>query len=417
MRRRRHLLLGSVVMFLLAGCTGADEGEMTEPKPAKLTGEITVAASGGESELETLQEVADAFEAENEGTTVVLDTVEEPGELIAKLTTAFLAQTPPDVFVLNYRRLGGLEATGGIAPVEGVDTSGLFDKPLEAFTFDGELACLPSNASSMVVYFNPAVFEEAGVEPPQPGWTQDDMLAKAHELADKGVSAIGFSTELIRLAPFVWSNGGEFFDSLEDPTAVDLSSDEAREAIDFMLELQETGMDATERAGQEPEDAFAAGKIGMYLDSRRAVPGFRGAKKLAFDVASVPAAETATTVLHSDGYCVTKLAENPDVAKAFAEYVVIGDGGRILAEAGRIVPVNEELANSPSFLTPGEDPVSSQIFIDQLELARPLPHSPTWNEAEEVTEEILTQLFAGELSVDEAIEQIQQETERELAKD
>lgn len=417
MRERRHLTaIGTATLFLFVACTEDDREKKQPVQPTLLSGSITVAAAGGDSEIATLQEMAEAFQAANEGTTVVLDTVEEPGDLIAKITTALVAQNPPDVFVLNYRRLGGIAASGGIEPVQGVDTSGLFEKPLEAFTFDGQLLCLPSNASSMVVYYNPTLFDEAGVGTPQPGWTWDDMLSSARALADAGTSAIGFSTELIRLAPFVWSNGGEFIDSIEDPTAVELGSAPAREAIAFMLDLQDTGMSATDRAGQEPEDAFTAGEIAMYLDSRRAVPGFRDTTRLEFDVAPVPQAETATTVLHSDGYCVTKLAKNQELARAFAEYAVFGDGARILAEAGRTVPVLRSLAESESFLTPGEPPASSQVFLDQLEQARALPHSPTWNEAEELTEELLTQLFAGNITIDEAIDQIRSGTERELAK-
>jgi multiple sugar transport system substrate-binding protein len=166
--------------------------------------------------------------------------------------TAFAAGQPPDVFVLNYRRLGRFATEGAVEPVAGVDTSELFQKPLEAFTFDGELVCLPSNASSMVVYVNTELFADAGVDLPQAGWTWDDMLAKARALKAKGVSAFGFDTELIRLAPFVWSNGGEIVDDPETPTVVDLSSSEAREALQFLVDLQATGQSATDRAAQAP---------------------------------------------------------------------------------------------------------------------------------------------------------------------
>ena len=122
------------------------------------------------------------------------------------------------------------------------------------------------------------------------------------------------------------------------------------------------------------------------------------------------------SVLHSDGYCVTKDSENKALAHAFAAFAVTGDGARTLAESGRTVPVSEAVAQSESFLDPNNPPASSQVWLDQLADARSLPHSPTWNEAEEVTEEVLIQLFAGELSVDEAIEEIATRSSQELAK-
>ena len=198
--------------LLSAGCGEDDDKKQTS---AKLAGSITVAAAGGEGEIKALQGVADEFMVDNPGTTVTLDTVEGAGDLISKLTTAFAAQSAPDVFVLNYRRLGGFAASGVIEPVPSGGTEGMYDEPLEAFTFDGKLLCRPSNASSMVVYYNTKLFAQAGVDVPDADWTWDDLKSTATALKAKGVSSIGFETALIRLAPFVWSNGGEIVDDAD----------------------------------------------------------------------------------------------------------------------------------------------------------------------------------------------------------
>jgi multiple sugar transport system substrate-binding protein len=409
----RSKIAGLVAMALLsAGC--GDDDNNKQPS-TKLAGTITVAAAGGEGEIKALQGVADAFMTDNPGTKVTLDTVEGAGDLISKLTTAFAAQSAPDVFVLNYRRLGGFAARGVIEPVPSGGTDGMYDEPLEAFTFDGKLLCRPSNASSMVVYYNTELFAQAGVDVPSADWTWDDLRSTATALKAKGVSSIGFETALIRLAPFVWSNGGEIVDDVDEPTTVDLSSPEAKEAIQLLLDLQKSGMSATDRAAQDPEEAFTAGKVAMYLDSRRAVPGFRKTEGLAFDVAPVPTKKESVSVLHSDGYCVTKAGKNKALAEAFAAYATTGAGASVLAKSGRTVPVKKSIAESTDFLSP-EAPKSSQVWLDQVDAARPLPHTPTWNEAEGVTEEILTQLFAGKLGLDEAIADIAAQTKVELAK-
>jgi len=400
--------------LVLTGCMSPG-GEPAAPSSGTaLSGTIRVAAAGGEGEIKAVQRVAAAFTAGHTGTKVELDTVAEAGELISKLTTEFVAGDQPDVFVLNYRRLGGFAAKGVIEPVPSAASDGLYPKPLEAFTFDGQLLCRPSNASSMVVYINTTLFDRAGVPLPIKDWTWDDLLSTATALKAKGIPAIGFETLLIRLAPFVWSNGGEVVDDLDAPTMVDLSSPEARAAMAFMLDLQKQGLSATDRAAQDPEEAFAAGRTAMHLDSRRAVPGFRKTAGLSFDVAQVPTKKTATSVLHSDGYCVTKGSKNKALAQAFADFAVNGEGATLLAEAGRTVPVRKAVAESAAFLAPDKAPKSSRVFLDQLELARPLPHSATWNEAEGATDEILTQLFAGKTTLDKAILDIAAETKRKL---
>ena len=409
----RKAIVGLVAMAVLsAGCAEDDKPRTT----GTLSGAITLAAAGGEGEIKALQQVADAFMTANPGTTVTLDTVEGAGDLISKLTTSFAAHSAPDVFLLNYRRLGGLAASGVIEPVPSGSTEGMYDEPLKAFTFDGTLLCRPSNASSMVVYLNTALFTQAGVELPKADWTWDDLKATATALKAKGVTSIGFETALIRLAPFVWSNGGKIVDDEDKPTTVDLASAEAKEAIQLLLDLQKAGMSATDRAAQDPEAAFSAGKVAMYLDSRRAVPGFRKTAGLAFDVAPVPAKKRAVSVLHSDGYCVTKDSKNKDLAQAFSAYATTGDGANVLAKSGRTVPVKKSVAESADFLSTGLLPKSSQVWLDQIDTLRSLPHTPTWNEAEGVTEEILTQLFAGKTTLEKAIADIAAQSKIELAK-
>ncbi len=405
----------TLTVGLLAVACGTEERERPTTGGA-LTGTITVAAAGGSGEIGALEQMATAFEQGHPGTTVVVDGVDAAGELNAKLTTAFAAGSPPDVFVINYRRMGAIAAKGVIEPPPSGATEGLYPGPLSAFTFDGTLLCRPSNASSMVVYLNTELFARAGVPVPEVGWTWDDLRSTAAALKAKDVSAIGFETGLIRLAPFVWSNGGEIVDSTEAPTRVDLSGTEAKEAVQLLLDLQKTGMSATDRAAQDPEDAFTAGKVAMYLDSRRAVPGLRKIEGLAFDVVGVPTSKSAVSVLHSDAYCVSKAGKNKALADAFAAYAVTGDGAVVLAESGRTVPLKRSVAESAAFLAPDKAPARAQVFLDQVASLRALPHVPTWNEAEAVTEEILTQLFAGRTTLDKAIADIAAQTRVELAR-
>ncbi len=404
--------LAALALFGTAACSSG-----VKKSDSQSGGSITVQLSGGDSEIAAAQELVSAFEASHPGTSVTLVPVASQGDHIAKLATSFAAGNPPDVFLINYRRLGSFARPEVIDAVDVSAAKGLYPSTVSAFTRDGQLQCLPQNASSMVIYFNTALFAKTGVALPEPGWTWDDMLATARALQAKGVEAVGFETELIRLAPFVWSNGGEIVDDQAEPAKVTLDSPKAREAVQFLLDLQRTGLDATQRAAQEPEEAFIAGRTAMLLESRRVVPSLRKTDGLDFDVVGVPKKETATSVLHSDGYCVAAKSRNRALGRAFAEYAVSDEGATVLARTGRTVPSRQSLAESPVFLDPAAAPKSGQVYLDALPTVRAMPGAAGWNEAEETASEILTQLFAGKLSLDAAVERIGRDTATVLAQE
>jgi multiple sugar transport system substrate-binding protein len=414
----RRLALAALPIVLALGCNSGTSGG-DAPTGGRVGGTIRVQASGGDSEIAALREMAEAFETAHPGTTVELTAVAEQGEHIAKLLTSFAGGAPPDVFLLNYRRLGPFVEKDVIDPARlggEVGEGDLYEPAVKAFTFDGRLACVPQNVSSIVTYVNPALFTKAGVALPDGNWTVAEALTTARALSARGVEAIGFDPVLRTLAPFVWSAGGEVVDDEENPTAVTLDGAEARAAIQFLLDLQTTGLDATERAAEEPQDRFARGELAMFFDSRRSVPAFRKAEGLQFDVRPLPRDKEPASLLASDGYCVTKASKNKATAHAFASFAVGPKGGEVLARTGRTVPSVRSLAESPVFLDPGRPPASSRVFLDVIPSLRELPSVAAWNEAEEVAGDVLTQLFAGRFSADAAVERIEKDTRAVLTR-
>ena len=413
---RRTLL--SVLCLVAATACGGTVGEGTAPRssagssPAALSGTLRVQAAGGEGELNALRSVVDAFETANPGVTVDFTGVAEQGDHLAKLTAGFASANPPDVFLLNYRRVGAFIARRVVDPArtDGLDLDDLYEPPREAFTTDGALQCLPQNVSSSVVYVNETLFQKAGVPLPPNGWTSDDLLKTAGALAAKGVESIAFETGTRTVAPFVWSAGGEYVDDTEKPTKVTLGSPEAQSALRLLNDLQKSGFDARQRAAEDPQDAFGAGHVAMLVDSRRAVPALRKAG-VTFDVRPLPVgAAGSISLLASDGWCVAKAAKNPEAAHAFAAFTIGPEGGKVLAESGRSVPLSKALAQSPAFLSPTLPPKSSQVFLDSIPELRRLPNVAEQNEAEEAADDLLDQYFAGRLPLDQLAEAVEEAT-------
>lgn len=345
------------------------------------------------------------------------------GDLIQSLITSFAGGAPPDVFLLNYREYSQFVTRGAIAPIgprldeQGVDLDEYFRQPLKAFTFDGKLQCLPQNVSSLVVYWNRVLFERAGLEPPAPGWTWEEFRQTAIALTGGGLHGLGVEASLPRLAPFVWGAGGEVVDDTERPTRFTLDTPEAREALEFLVGLvRDDGVVPSEvdLAAQDLETRFTAGKLGMFLSSRKDVPAFREVAGLDWDVAPLPVGSEHATLLHSDGFCLARDGDHPDAAAKFAAFAAGRAGQGILSLGGRTVPSLRSVANSPSFLDPTSPPDGDQVFLDGIKIMRRTPVIPTWPEIEERVDEILTRAFYEPgYTIDDAIAAIAAET-REL---
>jgi len=411
------LLLAAV--SLAAACSGAGVGGGDGA-----SGTIEFHFWGEQEEVVIYDSVIAAFEREHADLEVRLTPVADRDEYLQKLTTSMAAGNPPDVFLLNFRFFsqfvarGGIEPFGPHAPDLGVHTADYYEPPIEAFTYDGELQCMPQNISSLVVYYNRRSFEDAGIQEPSPGWTWESFRDTARALTKGDVRGLGIDPNVIRVAPFVWSNGGEIVDDLETPTRFTLDRSDSREALEFIVGMVREGLVPTEQeiAAQDLETRFMAGKLGMLLSSRRETPAFREVVGLDFDVAPLPVGEEPAGILHSDAYCVARGSDDISAAMEFTAFAVGPQGQRITALGGRTVPSLEEVATSPAFLDPTQPPSRSQVFLDGIPTIGRTPVIPTWPEIEDVVAEILTRMFyEPDYTVERGIEEIDDLTRDLLA--
>ena len=418
----RRTALALVLVAALASCSDGAKKAGTGSTPSAtgsvaLSGSITVQAAGGEGELNALREMITAFEAAHPGTKVSFTGLAEQGEHISKLGTSFAGGNPPDVFLLNYRRFGRF-AKQGVIDTPTLPRGEYYQPSLDAFTVDGKLLCLPQNISSSVMYVNTALFTKAGVALPKADWTFADLQTTAAALKAKNVKTIGFEHGFRTIPAFVWAKGGEVVDSTDNPTVITLGTPEARGALEYLKGLLDNGgVTATDAAAASAEDRFAQGELAMFVDSRRAVPAFRKADGLDFDVLPLPKDKTAVTLLASDAYCVAKASKNLALARAFAEYAVGPDGGKVLAESGRTVPSLKSVAESDAYLAPGKEPASSRVWLDVIPTVRRLPNVANWNEAESTATDALEQYFAGKATLDATVATIEKESRRLLAQE
>ncbi len=381
-------------LALVAACAPADTSG---------TGNrIRVQVSGDPEETAVYERMVEAFEEENPDIDVNLVKVVDKDDHLAKLTTAFAGGDAPEVFLVNFREYSQFVVRDAIEPIEplldqeGVSLDSYYPHPLDAFTYDDELQCMPQNISSLVVYYNLDLFDRAGLKPPAAGWGWEEFRQTAGALTQGDVHGLGIEPNIIRLAPFVWSNGGGIVDDLESPTRFTLEEPAAREAVQFVLSLVREDKVVPGEADIESHDLetrFAAGKLGMLLSSRRETPVFRELPELNWDVAPLPVGKEPAGVLHSDAYCISRGSDRLDAAVRFIAFATGRKGQTITALGGRTVPSLKEVSRSPAFLDPTRPPRHSRVFLDGIPYIQRTPVILTWPEIEDVSEEIFTRAF------------------------
>ena len=322
---------------------------------------ISFQVTGDPEETRVYKELAQSY-AQDTGRTVNVVEVPERDVHLAKLTTGFSADKAPEVFLLNYRYLGGFASKQVIDPAgPRLDKSEVFDReafyplPLKAFEYDGALQCVPQNASSLAVYYNKDAFAEAGIDTARRtrGRTTEFTEA-ADKLTGDGNYGVGIDLSTIRAAPWVWAAGGELVDDEVAPTKFIFDTPEGRRGLEQVVALRENGWSPTadEADAKGVDERFLDGSVAMFLSSRRDVPLLRTIKDFEWDVAPFPRDREEASVLHSDGFCMAK-GDKADAAWLWIEYALGQKGQEVLAASGRSVPSLKAVAESPLFLESG----------------------------------------------------------------
>jgi multiple sugar transport system substrate-binding protein len=236
---------------------------------------------------------------------------------------------------------------------------------------------------------------------------------------DIDVYGLGVEPSIIRVAPFVWSNGGELVDDEELPNRFTLDTPAAKEALQAFFDLRGRHLvvpTEEEVEAEDDESRFQNGRTAMVLSSRRSTPTFRTITAFDWDIAPLPRFEAPAGILHSDAYCMTKASESKEAAWRFMEFALGPKGQRITAQSGRTVPSLISVSRSEAFLDPDAKPASSRVFIDTIPEIRRVPNISTWPEIEDVSGSILEGGLYEHVPVDDVVRQLDDATREIFAR-
>ncbi|SED96171.1 ABC transporter substrate-binding protein [Ruania alba] len=170
--RRLALTLGSALALALASCSSnaaseSDPDSLSTDEPITLTVQQQPAGEG------MMAHIATAFEEANPNVTVELVTVSVEQKTGSNLAT-LASNSPPDVGLIPinsevYTQLIRAEALADLTPVwESADLDSRFGQSGESLKTDGvPYVATYTSVGYNIVYYNPDLFAEVGIEAPQ----------------------------------------------------------------------------------------------------------------------------------------------------------------------------------------------------------------------------------------------------------
>ncbi|HNF35982.1 MAG TPA: sugar ABC transporter substrate-binding protein [Anaerolineales bacterium] len=412
--RSRLALLFLLVIFLFTTACG-QQG----PRP------VSFMVFGEPAELKAYQDLVAAFEKQHPEIKVELIHIPSQGDYRKRLAADLVGGEPADVVLINYRRFSGLALKNAFEPLgpyleksESIAYDDFYALSMRAFSLNDQVVCIPQNISSLVAYYNKDLFDAAGIPHPDAGWTWDEFISASKALtldvdSDGRVDQYGAGVEptLIRVAPFVWQNGGK----VSINNALTLAEPLDLEAVQWFVDWQVTHHivpNAEEEKAESSESRFINGRVAIYFNSRRLVPTFREITAFDWDVAPLPVGRSDATILHSDAYCLTAASQHKEDAWTFIEFANSAAGQSLIAQSGRTVPSLIQVAESDAFLDPNAKPEHSRVFLDVIPFTLRLPQQANWADIEEICDEELQRAFFGEVT---ALEAMQSAVERTLS--
>jgi multiple sugar transport system substrate-binding protein len=327
---------------------------------------------------------------------------------------AMEARQGSDLMIVNSVTVGSFIDRGYLMPMNplieanGLDTGIFFPGMLGSAVFSDQIFGLPIDTGTRLLYYNKALFTEAGLEPPT---TWDEVLPLAEQLTDTEQGIYGFvATSGERwlwlyehAGMYAMANGYRFVN--DEGTECVLNQGENIQAIQYWVDMYNAGVLSQDvlltGTGAEREQMFGNGLAAMYLG------GFWSADTLEADYGMTYPDDYGIVVLEgSDGIgsstggwiiSITRDSDNPQQAMDFMAWI-LGEPERLSQFTG-LMPATagaSELVLQDEFYDPFKE------LLESPNTRHPIPLNPGLPEQAEVLRNVTQSAILGEMTAQEA---------------
>ncbi|ASM74342.1 MULTISPECIES: ABC transporter substrate-binding protein [Roseobacteraceae] len=370
--------------------------------------------SGGN--YEAFRAILDDFEAQNEGIEVK-DIFAQSQQITAEVQAALAAGRPVDVAtVIGKNIVYFLNNTDAVDLVEASkgDTGwldGYLPNFLDLGRVDDAVYAIPHAYGTPMLYYNRAIFAEAGLDPETPPTTWAEFLAAGKTITEKtgkpGGAHLHASMGDYGTMVMVTNAGATYLNA--DGTKAEFDSPEGIAALQNWQDMAKNGMMpiATDR---DWSGAFMGGQMGMYITSsaalRSAVDASEG--KFELGIANYPLFSDAPRRVNNSGAALmlySKDAEKQAASMALLRFISQKEIANRWSRASGYMPVVQDPLSDPAM----QEYVASFPYLEPVitQMSQTVPTN-VWPakgtlEAQTVIRAMLDELWAAKRPASEIV--------------
>ena len=285
-----------------------------------------------------------------------------------------------------------------------------YDNLREYSNIEGRQISLHAYANNLILYYNKALFAEAGLDPDTPPATWDELVEYAQKLTKDGqwgfhntaYSDSYYETISWNYQTYAWQNGAEVW--TEDFHAA-MNTPEGIEALKYMSDLVNNYKVATTAP---PENGFQLGKIAMVVDGTWMNNDYQ--TNLGDDLAAAPlpaGKEMATNTGGEHWMILPSTTQEEDASWEYLKFMLSPEIVINICSMGGQVPTLKSIAESDAFMEFANERPGILASLNSMPYARMRAASPKYGQASEAISGYIQQAIFGTMSAEDACAQME----------
>lgn len=436
MKKKWSIMAAVLAAGVLAACSGSDSNTGNASNPAVQTQQtekddktdgkeqtITIWRPQNTESIEAWwTEMLDSFNEQNKGKyKAVQETFPKSGSdsYSEKINTAVIAGNLPDLMLVDGPNVAGYAQNEILVPLDDFvgddDKKDMLESCLKQGSYNGSLYAVALWESSVGIYYNENMLQEAGIEAPKTqdeAWTWDELYDAAKKLKKDGQFGITLNTNQSQITYYYSPLLEQLGSCLMNPEGTEakgfLNSPESVEAANFIKRFYEEGLANIEPTSTE----FPDGGSALWLATSYQISMLQNQyPDLKWGVTYYPVSNSRKEATPTGSWTIgmTNNAKDQTAAYALLDFMTNQEANLSGCPASGYLPARH--SSTEALTQYNEEPY--RVFMEQLQNnGAPRPRTAVWSTLNSTYNSAITDIVLGsdpQKKLDEAANAVDEE--------